>query len=135
MPQRDRASVARREADRAAHDRVVEALLRATAAGDRDAVRGLLDPTVTLWVDAAGSAAATPGMVEGVDETARALCRVLRPGPGVEVAARSVNGVAGLVVRHEGVVTGVVSVAVRSGRVAEAWVVLSPSKLERWNRD
>ena len=65
----------------------------------------------------------------------RALCRVLRPGPGVEVAARSVNGVAGLVVRQGGVVTGVVSVAVRSGRVAEAWVVLSPSKLERWNRD
>lgn len=134
MPQRDRAA-ARREVDRAAHDRVVEALLRATAAGDRDAVRGLLDPAAILWVDAAGSAAATPGVVEGVDETARALCRVLRPGPGVEVAARSVNGVAGLVVRHEGVVTGVVSVAVRSGRVAEAWVVLSPSKLERWNRD
>ncbi|MGN6238631.1 MAG: hypothetical protein ACTHNI_02715 [Cellulosimicrobium cellulans] len=134
MPQRDRA-VARREADRAAHDRVVEALLRATAAGDRDAVRGLLDPAATLWVDAAGSAAATPGVVEGADETARALCRVLRPGPGVEVAARSVNGVAGLVVRQDGVVTGVVSVAVRSGRVAEAWVVLSPSKLERWNRD
>ncbi|UKJ64824.1 hypothetical protein H1Q78_05415 [Cellulosimicrobium cellulans] len=134
MPQRDRA-VARLEADRTAHDRVVEALLRATADGDRDAVRGLLDPTATLWVDAAGSAAATPGVVEGVDETARALCRVLRPGPGVEVAARSVNGVAGLVVRQDGVVTGVVSVAVRSGRVAEAWVVLSPSKLERWNRD
>lgn len=134
MPQRERA-VARLEADRAAHDRVVEALLRATAAGDRDAVRGLLDPTATLWVDAAGSAAATPGVVEGVDETARALCRVLRPGPDVEVAARSVNGVAGLVVRQDGVVTGVVSVAVRSGRVAEAWVVLSPSKLERWNRD
>jgi len=134
MPQRDR-TAARRHADRAAHDRVVEALLRATATGDRDVVRGLLDPTVTLWVDAAGSTAATPGVVEGVDETALALCRVLRPGPGVEVAARSVNGVAGLVVRQDGVVTGVVSVAVRSGRVAEAWVVLSPSKLERWNRD
>ena len=134
MPQRDSAA-ARLEADRAAHDRVVEALLRATADGDRDAVRGLLDPTATLWVDAAGSAAATPGVVEGVDETARAMCRVLRPGPGVEVTARSVNGVAGLVVRQDGVVTGVVSVAVRSGRVAEAWVVLSPSKLERWNRD
>ncbi|MFB8228541.1 hypothetical protein [Cellulosimicrobium sp. NPDC055967] len=119
----------------AQHGRVVAALRRATGEGDRDAVRALVEPAAILWVDAAGSDDATPGVTEGGDETTRALCRVLRPGPGVEVAVRSVNGADGLVVRHDGVVTGVVSVAVRSDRVSEAWVVLSPSKLERWNRD
>ncbi|WP_204541724.1 hypothetical protein [Cellulosimicrobium cellulans] len=98
-------------------------------------MRALVEPDATLWVDAAGSDDATPGVVEGGDETARALCQVLRPGPGVEVAVCSVNGADGLVVRHEAVVTGVVSVTVRSARVREAWVVLSPYKLERWNRD
>ncbi len=98
-------------------------------------MRALVEPAATLWVDAAGSDDATPGFAEGGDETARALCRVLRPGPGVVVAVRSVNGADGLVVRQDGVVTGVVSVAVRSDRVCEAWVVLSPSKLARWNRD
>jgi len=124
----------RRDADHATHQRVVEALAAASRAQDRDGVRGLLDGTATLWVDATGSDEATPGVVEGADETARALCRVLRPGEGTDVVVRSVNGVAGLVVRHHGRVTGVVSVAVRSGRVATAWAVLSPAKLRAWNR-
>ncbi|QJW36762.1 hypothetical protein [Cellulosimicrobium protaetiae] len=135
MRQRNGRARARRDRDRAAHARVVAALRRAAGAGDRDAVRALVEPAATLWVDAAGSAAATPGVVEGADETARALSRILHPGPGVEVVVCSVNGLDGLVVRHDGVVTGVVSVAVRSERVSEAWVVLSPPKLERWNRD
>lgn len=124
----------RRDTDRTAHDRLVGVLHRATRDGDRDAVRALLDPRVTMWVDAAGSADATPGVVEGVDETARALSRVLRHGPGVEVEVCSVNGVAGLTVRHEGTVTGVVSVSAASGRVTKVWVVLSPGKLRGWNR-
>lgn len=124
----------RRDTDGSAHDRLVGLLHRASLDADRDAVRALLDPRVTMWVDAAGSADATPGVVEGVDETARALCRVLRAGPGVQVAVCSVNGVAGLSVRHDGVVTGVVSLSVRAGRVVKAWVVLSPAKLEGWNR-
>lgn len=124
----------RRDTDGTAHDRLVDALRRAALDADRGSVRALLAPGVTMWVDAAGSTDATPGVVEGADETARALCRVLRPGPGVEVVARSVNGVAGLVVRQGRVVTGVVSLSARSGQVAKVWVVLSPAKLQTWNR-
>jgi hypothetical protein len=124
----------RRDTDRAAHDRLVGALHRAFLHPDPAHLRAVLDPGVTLWVDAAGSTEATPGVVEGVDDTARALCRILRARPGVDVAVGSVNGRAGLVVRHDGVVTGVLSVAVRSDRVTKAWLVLSPAKLQGWNR-
>ena len=133
MRSRPGGGTGRRDSDREAHDRLVGTLLRASLETGQDGVRALLDPDVTLWVDAAGSAEATPGVVEGVDDTARALCRVLRAGPGVDVAVGSVNGRAGLVLRHDGVVTGVLSVAVRSDRITAVWMVLSPAKLQGWN--
>lgn len=118
-----------------AHDRVLSALRRAVLDGDVARVRALLAPAVVLLVDAVGSAYGDGlGAVEGSDDAARHLVRILAAGPGVRVAVQSVNGAGALVVRHDDVVTGVVSVAVRAGRVTHAWAVLSPDKLRAWNR-
>jgi len=108
--------------------RVVEAFLAAAREGDFDALLEMLDPDVTLRVDAGpGSPLAAPPVVgaEAVLAQARrfsALAPYSRPA--------IVNGVAGAVVgRPDGTVFSVVALTIANGRINAIDFVVDPAKL------
>jgi RNA polymerase sigma factor (sigma-70 family) len=108
--------------------RVVESFLAAAREGDFDALLEMLDPEVTLRVDAGpgGPLAREPivGAAEVVAEARRfrALAPYSRPA--------IVNGVAGAVVgRPDGTVFSVVALTVANGRIKTIDFVVDPAKL------
>ena len=110
--------------------RVVDAFLDAARKGDFDALLEMLDPDVTLRVDAGpGSPLAQPPIVGAqavVAEAERwnALARFARPV--------TVNGVAGFAVGQPGQpVFSVVAFTIANGRVTALDFVVDPAKLVR----
>jgi RNA polymerase sigma-70 factor (ECF subfamily) len=110
--------------------RVVEAFLAAAREGDFDGLLELLDPGVTLRVDAGpGSPLAQPPIVgaEAVLAEAQkwsAMAPYSRPA--------IVNGVAGAVVRRpDGTVFSVVALTIANGRIHAIDFVVDPTKLAR----
>jgi len=109
--------------------RVVDAFFAAARDGDFDALVDVLDPEVTLRVDAGpGSALARPPIVgrEAVIGEARrwaAMTPLSRPA--------IVNGAAGAVVGHPGRPFAVVGVTVANGRISTLDFVVDPAKLAR----
>jgi RNA polymerase sigma factor (sigma-70 family) len=114
----------------AEQQRVVEAFLAAAREGDFDALLEMLDPEVTLRVDAGpGSPLAHPPIVgarEVIAEARRfkALAPYSRPA--------IVNGVAGAVVgRPDGTIFTVVALTVAHGRITSIDFLVDPAKLAR----
>jgi RNA polymerase sigma-70 factor, ECF subfamily len=113
----------------AEQQRVVDAFFAAARDGDFDALVDVLDPEVTLRVDAGpGSALAQPPVVgrEAVIAQARrwaAMTPLSRPA--------IVNGAAGAVVGHPGRPFAVVGVTVANGRITTMDFVVDPAKLAR----
>jgi RNA polymerase sigma factor (sigma-70 family) len=110
--------------------RVVDAFLAAAREGDFDALLEMLDPEVTLRVDAGpDSPLAKPPIVgaEAVLSEARrfsALAPYSRPA--------TINGVAGAVIgRPDGTVFSVVALTVANGRINAIDFVVDPAKLVR----
>jgi RNA polymerase sigma-70 factor (ECF subfamily) len=109
--------------------RVVDAFFAAARDGDFDALLELLDPEVTLRVDAGpGGALARPPIV-GRDAVLaearrwRAMTPLGRPA--------IVNGAAGAVIGRPGRPFAVVGVTVANGRITALDFVLDPAKLAR----
>jgi RNA polymerase sigma-70 factor (ECF subfamily) len=94
----------------------------------------MLHPAVRLIVDGGGVVAAPGAALEGASEVGGYLFRALRESAG-SLRVESVNGLPGIVLCREGRVTGVLAVRVRCRRIVEAWLVLNPEKLTRWNAD
>lgn len=118
------------DVDLAAQQQVVDAFLSAAREGDFDALLELLDPEVTLRVDAGpDSPLARPPIVgrEAVLAEAKRWSGTARYGrPAI------VNGVAGAVVeRPTGGLFAVLAVTVADGRIAALDFVLDPAKLAR----
>ena len=114
----------------AGQKRVVEAFLAAAREGDFDALLEMLDPDVTLRVDAGpGSPLAREPLVGAEDVLAEArrwmaLAQYSRPA--------IVNGVAGAVVgRSDGTVFTVVALTVANGRINAIDFLVDPAKLAR----
>jgi RNA polymerase sigma factor (sigma-70 family) len=114
----------------AEQQQVVEAFLAAAREGDFDGLLELLDPGVTLRVDAGpGSPLAQPPIVgaEAVLAEAQkwsAMAPYSRPA--------IVNGVAGAVVRRpDGTVFSVVALTIANGRIQAIDFVVDPAKLAR----
>jgi RNA polymerase sigma factor (sigma-70 family) len=114
----------------AEQQKVVEAFLAAAREGDFDALLEMLDPDVTLRVDAGpGSPLAHKPIVGAEDVLAearrfRALAPYSRPA--------IVNGVAGAVVgRPDGTVFTVVALTVANGRINAIDFLVDPAKLAR----
>jgi RNA polymerase sigma factor (sigma-70 family) len=109
--------------------RVVDAFFAAARDGDFDALLALLDPEVTLRVDAGpGGALARPPIVgrDAVIAEARRWAAVTPLGrPAI------VNGAAGAVVGRPGRPFAVVGVTVANGRITALDFVLDPAKLAR----
>ena len=109
--------------------RVVDAFFAAAREGDFDALLELLDPEVTLRVDAGpGGALARPPIVgrEAVIAEARrwnAMAPLSRPA--------IVNGAAGAVIGRPGHPFAVVGITVANGRITALDFVMDPAKLSR----
>lgn len=133
-----------------ARRRVRVAQAPVTAAGQADAVRqvkeaweskdvaalvDLLDPAAVLTADGGGVVGTVLRPIEGGARIAQYLVAIADKAPGLELLARSVNGVPGLVAQRAGVVMVVASFDVTDGRVTRIWAVRNPEKLRPWVRD
>jgi RNA polymerase sigma factor (sigma-70 family) len=115
------------EPDLARQQKVVDAFLAASRAGDFDALLDVLDPDVVFRRDI-GLGKRTPEPVVGSAAVAReVLARGAAFAPFAVPAV--VNGAAGAVVRRRGRTVSVVGFTVARGRVVELNVIADPDKL------
>jgi RNA polymerase sigma-70 factor (ECF subfamily) len=127
---RDRRS---REATAAEHARVVTEFAEACATGDLERLIAVLDPDVVTRSDGGGRVRAALKPVIGADRTARFVLGILSKQPNLVPSLETISERAGVAVRLDGVVSGVVTFNVRAGRVSDVWVVLNPDKLSTWD--
>jgi RNA polymerase sigma factor (sigma-70 family) len=110
--------------------RVVEAFLAAAREGDFDALLEMLDPEVTLRVDAGPGSPLAREPVVGAEDVLAEARRWMALAPYSRPAV--VNGVAGAVVgRPDGTVFTVVALTVANGRINAIDFVVDPAKLAR----
>jgi RNA polymerase sigma factor (sigma-70 family) len=110
--------------------RVVETFLAAAREGDFDALLEMLDPGVTLRVDAGPGSPLAREPIVGAAEVLAEAKRWTALAPYSRAAI--VNGVAGAVVgRPDGTVFTVVALTVGNGRINAIDFVVDPAKLAR----
>jgi RNA polymerase sigma-70 factor (ECF subfamily) len=110
--------------------RVVDAFLAAAREGDFDALLEMLDPEVTLRVDAGPGSPLAREPIVGAEEVLAEARRWMALAPYSRSAI--VNGVAGAVVgRPDGTVFTVVALTVVNGRISAIDFVVDPAKLAR----
>lgn len=110
--------------------RVVDAFLTAAREGDFDALLAMLDPEVTLRIDAGPGSPLARDPIHGAEEVLAEARRWMALAPHSRSAV--VNGVAGAVVgRPDGTVFSVVALTVTNGRISAIDFVVDPAKLAR----
>ena len=114
----------------AEQQKVVEAFLAAAREGDFDALLEMLDPDVTLRVDAGPGSPLAHEPIVGAEEVLAEARRFRALAPYSRPAI--VNGVAGAVVgRPDGTVFTVVALTVTNGRINAIDFLVDPVKLAR----
>jgi RNA polymerase sigma-70 factor (ECF subfamily) len=114
----------------AEQQRVVEAFLAAARGGDFDALLEMLDPEVTLRVDAGPGSPLAREPVVGAQAVLAEARRFNALAPYSRPAI--VNGVAGAIVgRPDGTVFTVVALTVANGRITAIDFLVDPAKLAR----
>ena len=108
---------------------VVQAFLTAAREGDFDALLELLDPEVTLRVDAGPDSPLAHPPIVGAEAVLAEARRWNTMAPHSRPAI--VNGVAGAVIGRPGQPFAVVAVTVAHGRIAALDFVVDPAKLAR----
>ena len=110
--------------------RVVEAFLAAAREGDFDTLLAMLDPEVTLRVDAGPGSPLAREPIVGAEEVLAEAARWMALAPYSRPAI--VNGVAGAVVgRPDGTLFTVVALTVANGRINAIDFLVDPAKLAR----
>jgi RNA polymerase sigma-70 factor (ECF subfamily) len=114
----------------AEQQQVVGAFLAAAREGDFDTLLEMLDPGVTLRVDAGPGSPLAREPISGAEAVLSEAKRFRALAPYSRAAI--VNGVAGAVVgRPDGTVYSVVALTVANGRIATIDFVVDPAKLAR----
>jgi len=122
----------RSSVSRERHDDVARAFGAAARGGDLQALTALLDPGVTLRSDGGGRVSAARNPVHGADNVVRFLLGLLAKNRQLRVEERySADGL-GYVTTLDGVVTGVLSLGIRDGRITDLWIMVNPEKLTSW---
>ncbi len=111
-------------------DKVVLRLAAACRTGDAEAIEAVLSPGAIAVCDSSGRVPAPVVPLRAADEVTWLLRTLL---PGTDLAVRSVNGRAGLVLRRAGRALAVIAVTSDQDQVTALWVVLNPNKLQGWN--
>jgi len=115
------------------HDRVVKAFAAAARDGDIAGLIAVLDPEVVLHSDGGGVVTAARNPVYGQDRVARFLFGALSKNPAADVLEQETPDGLGFALWEEGRITGVVTLEVIAGLVANVRMVLNPDKLSLWN--
>ncbi|MFD0891650.1 hypothetical protein ACFQ08_44475, partial [Streptosporangium algeriense] len=116
------------------HDRVVRRFAEVCGLGEVTALQEILAVDATAVSDGGGRLRAAVHPVHGAEPVAWFVVALLTGQSGTEVAAESVNGRTGLVLRQAGQAVAVVGMSVAEARVTAVWIVLNPDKLRPWHR-
>ena len=128
------APVPRPDEDRRRQREVVDAFFAAAREGDFDALVAVLDPEVTLRIDAGSAAPAASMIVHGAADVARQSSAGLKSSlarPGTEVRPAIVNGGAGVIVMMHGAAVTVMGFTVAAGRIVEIDSIYDPVRIAR----
>lgn len=115
------------------HDLVVRRFAEACRRGDITALTAVLGVEVVGTCDAGGLVPGPDEPLHGQAEVAR-LVMTLCGQTGVDLAVESVNGRAGLVLRHGSRAVAVIGTETAGCVIATLWIVLNPAKLGDWHR-
>jgi RNA polymerase sigma factor (sigma-70 family) len=131
---RVRGSPTRSDAGRARQSEVVDAFLRATRAGDLDALLAVLDPDAVIRIDGAArmaggaaDAADTPRELSGASTWAKQLIAMSRGLRFVQPAL--INGSVGLIVAPGGKLSRVLTFTFTDAKIARLEVIGDPARL------
>ena len=114
----------------AAHERLVDAFMRAVQLRDRNALVALFAEEATLTSDGGGKAKAARKVVRGGASVARFLAGVLRrAGQSLELLKIVVNGETGVALFVRGRLIAVMSLLTDERHVLGVFSVLNPDKL------
>jgi len=132
---RVRGSPAPSDAGRARQREVVDAFLRATRAGDLEALLAVLDPDAVIRIDGAArmaggaaDAADTPRELRGASTWAKQLIAMSR-GPRFVVHLALINGSVGLIIAPGGKLSRVLTFTFTNTKIARLEVVGDPAHL------
>jgi RNA polymerase sigma factor (sigma-70 family) len=106
---------------------VVEAFLAASRLGDFEALLAVLDPDVTLVVDAAATPPGLPRRARGAAVVARQGLAFSRRAQAARLAL--VNGAVGVILAPHGRLSIALSVTIVNGKIAELDIVADPERL------
>jgi RNA polymerase sigma-70 factor (ECF subfamily) len=110
--------------------RLIEGFMGALAAGDLDALRGVLTADVVAVSDGGGKVFAAKRVVQGADAVAKMYTGIVQKfAKDVEPSIEEVNGALAIVGRRNGEITGIVGFTFDGGRIAEILSFQNPDKL------
>jgi RNA polymerase sigma-70 factor (ECF subfamily) len=115
-----------------ARSRLLEGLVHAIRAHDKDALMGLLAEDAAWISDGGGKAKAARKVIRGADRVARFAVGVLRRAAHlVEFRDVVVNGEPGVALLYQGSPLSVMSIRTDGLRILEVYAILNPDKLAR----
>jgi RNA polymerase sigma-70 factor (ECF subfamily) len=127
---REEDPVARFTVDPDEEQAVADRFLSAAQGGDLEALAQLLDPEVVMRADGGGLVQAPRRPIAGRDTIVKVIANGYRTTPGLTVAAATVNGGPGMLVRDgEGRLVSVAAFAIADGVIKEIDLLAQPEKL------
>ncbi|MFC9288826.1 RNA polymerase sigma factor SigJ [Streptomyces sp. NPDC057052] len=112
---------------------IVRRFKTAWEAKDIDALISLLDPDATATADGGGLAVTHPRPIVGGERIARHYAEIARlSGDRTTFLEYTVNGLPGLVARHDGTIATVFAFEIAGDRIRRIWAVRNPEKLRPW---
>jgi RNA polymerase sigma-70 factor, ECF subfamily len=114
--------------------RVVDAFIRACAAGELKALLPLLDPSVMGWADAGGQLPAVSRPNVGRDAVAQSVMRFFGAPSGTRLERRRINGEPGILAFREDGLAAVLALTLKQGLVTRVYAVADPRKLAQVQR-
>jgi ketosteroid isomerase-like protein len=116
------------------HDATVRRFAAACRRRDGAALEAILGDDAVATCDGGDLVPAPAGTARGAAEVARLVIEVLGGPADAELTVESVNGRAGLALRHASRAVAVVGAQTAGFRITTLWIVVNPAKLTAWHR-
>ena len=117
-----------------ARTRLLEGLVNAIRAHDKEALMGLLAEDAAWISDGGGKAKAAHKVIRGADRVARFAVGVLRRyAQLIEFRLVDVNGETGIALVHQGRAFSIMSIRTDGRRILDVYAILNPDKLKSVN--
>jgi RNA polymerase sigma-70 factor (ECF subfamily) len=117
-------------------EEAVRALMDAADSANAPGIAALLSENAILTIDAGSHAigGAPSPLASGPVAAARQLLSLLDSFADRRLAQHDINGAAGILVRSDERVVGVIAVDMRANGITHVWAIVNPDKLAHWNR-